>query len=198
MIKHELKIVALKGKDIVPYIKDLARLRIEIFKEYPYLYVGDFAYETKYLKTYTDCAESTVIFVFDHDKVVGASTCMPLEFEVDEFKKPFLDHNIKVRDVFFLGESVLLPEYRGRKIYRHFFQGRESAARNHGCKIATFYAVERASDDPRRPKDYQSLDEVWQYFGYQKHPELSAYFKWKEIGEEEESEKKVTFWLKNL
>ena len=36
-----LKIIRLKGQEIVPYIADLAQLRIEIFRDYPYLYLGD-------------------------------------------------------------------------------------------------------------------------------------------------------------
>jgi len=33
------------GDAIQPYIRNLAALRIEVFKEYPYLYNGDFDYE---------------------------------------------------------------------------------------------------------------------------------------------------------
>jgi len=52
----------LKGKEILPYLSELARLRIEIFKEYPYLYEGDLAYEEQYLHTYAVC--SVIFFLF--------------------------------------------------------------------------------------------------------------------------------------
>ena len=29
------------GSDIAPHVEDLARLRIEVFREFPYLYDGD-------------------------------------------------------------------------------------------------------------------------------------------------------------
>ena len=74
------------------------------------------------------------------------------KFETEEFKKPMLEHGISIPDVFYFGESLLLPPYRGKHIYRQFFLEREAAARAYGCKIAAFCAVERPHDDPRRPK----------------------------------------------
>lgn len=197
-MQQKLKIISFKGKDSIPYIPDLAKLRIEIFKNYPYLYIGDMEYETDYLQTYVDCPESVIVVVFDEDKVVGASTAIPLEFETDQFKKPFIEHDIKVPEIFYFGESVLLPAYRGQKIYRQFFQERETAARQYGSKIAAFCEIKRAADDSRRPKDYIPLDKVWRHFGYEKHPELCMYYEWKEIGEETMSAKPLIFWLKKL
>lgn len=195
-MKNGLKIKRLKGEEVIPYLSDLAKLRITIFKEYPYLYIGNMEYEMDYLKKYMTCSESIVVVVFDHEKIVGASTAIPLQFETDEFKNPFIENNLDIQNIFYLGESVLLPEYRGRNIYRYFFQEREAAAKEYGSKITAFCAVDRLPDDPRRPQNYVPLDDIWKRFGYQKHPELYAYFKWKEIGEKNESPKKLTFWLK--
>jgi GNAT superfamily N-acetyltransferase len=197
-VKEDLKIVRLKGKDIVPYITDLARLRIELFKDYPYLYLGDMKYEAEYLQTYVQCPESVMTLVFDNGKVVGASTAIPLVFESAEFQKPFIDLGIDIRTVFYFGESVLMPEYRGKKIYRQFFHERESAAREYGSQYAAFCAIVRPEDDPRRPEDYVSLDHVWQRFGYERHSELCVYFQWQEIGEAAPSKKSLVMWIKEL
>lgn len=193
-----LQIIRLKGKDILPYISDLATLRIKVFKEYPYLYEGDVHYEQNYLQTYVTCPESIMVLVLDQKQVVGASTAIPLEFETEECQAPFIAHGMNIKDIFYFGESVLLPAYRGQNIYRRFFQKREEAAREYGSRIAAFCAVERAEDDPRQPEGYVPLDQVWQYFGYQKHPELRAYYQWREIGEKEMSAKPLVFWLKKL
>ncbi len=193
-----LKIVRMKGSEIIPYISDLAKLRMEIFKSYPYLYDGSFDYETEYLKTYTTCPESIMVLVFEQDKVVGVSTAIPLELEIMEFQKPFIDNNYNIKDIFLFGESLLLPAYRGRNIYHHFFKEREDAARIYGCKLATFFAVERPIDDPRKPSDYVPLDKIWNRFGYKKHPEINLYIEWKEVDEETQSPKPVIFWLKKL
>lgn len=195
---NQLIIQRLKGNAILPYIPELAKLRIEIFKDYPYLYDGDLSYETTYLQTYVSCKESIMVLVFDKTQIVGASTAIPLEFEMPECKQPFLAKDINIQNIFYLGESVLRPNYRGQNIYRHFFQEREAAATEYGCHITAFCAVERNPNDPRRPKDYRPLDKIWQHFGYQKHPELCAYYEWKELGESVASKKPLIFFLKNL
>lgn len=197
-MKQLLKILCVKGQEIIPYISDLAQLRIDIFKNYPYLYEGDFAYELNYLKTYTNCSESFMVLVLDGKNVIGASTALPLLFETAECQKPFFEANLEIQNIFYLGESLLLPKYRGQGIYKIFFEERENAARKYGCKITTFCAVERQMDDPRKPVDYVSMVDTWHKFGYKKHPEICAYYKWKEIGESAESEKPMIFWMKNV
>ncbi|MES2218426.1 MAG: GNAT family N-acetyltransferase [Pseudomonadota bacterium] len=193
-----LQIQRLKGEAIVPYIMDLAKLRIEIFKSYPYLYVGNLEYEKKYLQTYVSCPESVMVLVTDNNQVVGASTAIPLQFEGEATKKPFIESDMSLDKIFYLGESVLLPAYRGRNIYKHFFQEREAAAKEYGSEITTFCAVERPADDTRRPVDFKPLDASWTHFGYTKHPELCAYYEWREIGEPTISAKPLIFWIKHL
>lgn len=167
-MKSQFKLVKVKGKEILPYIEALSKLRIEIFKEFPYLYIGDMEYEKKYLNTYSTCPESFAALVLDNEQVVGATTAIPLKFETEECQKPFIDNSMNINEIFYLGESVLLQSHRGLGIYKTFFEARETAACEYGCKITTFCAVERPWDHPRRPKDYVPLDEVWQHFGYQK------------------------------
>ena len=46
------------GAAIAPHVPDLARLRIEVFREFPYLYDGAEDYERKYLQTYINSPRS--------------------------------------------------------------------------------------------------------------------------------------------
>ena len=69
-----LEIIRLKGEEILPHISDLAKLRITILKDYPYLYEGDLEYETRYLHTYVSCPETCMVLVLDNKQIVGAST----------------------------------------------------------------------------------------------------------------------------
>ncbi len=195
---NDLKIISLKGQDILPYIPELAKLRINTFKEYPYLYEGNLEYEYKYLDTYIKCSDCMIILVIDGSEVVGASTSIPMEFETSEFKQPFLDNLINPRDIFYFGESVLRPEYRGRNIYRHFFSLRENNAKKYGSKVVTFAAIERPEDDARKPQNYIPLNDVWKHFGYTKHPELRTQFEWQEVGEQTPTYKTLIFWMKQL
>ncbi len=195
---NNLQINILKGSEITPFIPELAKLRIRIFHDYPYLYEGDIDYEQNYLHIYTKCPDSVMVIVLDQAKVVGASTSIPLRFEHQEFQQPFLNQGKKIDDIFYLGESVLLHQYRGMNIYHKFFLARETAAKEQGYHTTAFCSVKRAPNDPRKPINYKPLDQIWERYGYSHHPELCAYYSWKEIGESKESEKPLTFWLKSL
>ncbi len=176
----------------------LGALRISVFRDYPYLYDGSVDYEREYLKCYLDCPESLVVLVFDGGQAVGATTAMPLAFEGPEFQAPFLKAGMDVAEICYFGESILLREWRGRGIGRTFFQMREAHARALGLRRAAFCAVDRPPEHPLRPADYRPLDGFWTSQGYTKHPELRATFVWKESGEQAESPKTLTFWLKEL
>ena len=191
-----MKIQRFSGPDMLSFIPELARLRIEVFRDYPYLYDGNLDYEKKYLQTYVNCPDSVLVVVFDDDKVVGVSTAIPLKFETDDFKSPLIAAGFAINTIFYLGESVLLKEYRGHKIGERFFAEREAAAREQGYTMTAFCAVDRPDDHPQRPENWYPLDRFWQRLGYVKHPELKTNFAWKEMGEDEESDKPFTFWLK--
>jgi GNAT superfamily N-acetyltransferase len=181
------------------YLPDLARLRIVVFRDFPYLYDGSAEYEEKYLKTYTDCADSLIVLVLDGETVVGATTGLPMDAETPEFQKPFVERGYDPGKIFYCGESVLLKEYRGRGIYPKFFEERENHARSLGrFEWASFCCVQRPEDHPARPSDYQPLDRIWSKFGYVKHPELLTHYTWKDVGETEDTAKPMVFWLKPL
>lgn len=197
-MSNELKIKRFKGAAVREFIPYLARLRMNVFKEYPYLYDGDLDYETDYLHTYVCCSESNIVIVFDDKRIVGASTAIPLQYETYECQAPFINQKMNINEIFYLGESVLMPEYRGRGVYKHFFREREEAAREFGSKISAFCGVDRPIDDPRKPITHRSLDPIWQRFGYEKRPHLCAYYSWKEINQSERTTKPMAFWLKTL
>lgn len=195
------RIEILTGRDpaLKAAVPDLARLRIEVFREYPYLYAGSAVYEEKYLQTYTGCAESVAVLARAGDRVVGASTGLPLAAETPECQAPFVAQGINLSEVFYCGESVLLREYRGKGLYKAFFQGREQHARKlGGFRYMALCGVIRPDHHPRRPPGYTPLDAVWQHFGYVCHPELTTTFEWQDLDEVAESPKRMQFWLKAL
>jgi GNAT superfamily N-acetyltransferase len=193
-----IRIERISGSDLLQYIPELARLRIEVFHEFPYLYAGDLDYEKKYLQTYIDCPESVIVIAFDENKVVGASTAIPMKFETDELKKPFIEQQYDLDSVFYCSESVLNKNYRGLGIGVRFFEEREAHAQDlGGFKHITFCCVERPKDHPRRPADYMPLDLFWNKRGYFKHDELKTTYCWKDLDDTEETPKPMTFWLKH-
>lgn len=187
------------GKELARYIDEIARLRIIVFRDYPYLYDGTEAYEKKYLQTYMAAKNAMAVLALADEKVIGISTGVPMAEETVAFKLPFIEHQVNTDSLFYCGESVLLPEYRGRGVYKQFFAERENFARElGGMRQICFCAVIREESHPLRPKNYRALDEIWQHFGYQPQKELIAWFPWKDVDQQTESQHPMMFWLKNL
>ena len=193
-----IEIVSLHGNEVTPFLSTIARLVINTFKEYPYLHQDDLLSLVEFLKMYSECPESTVLLVIDDNNIVGISSAIPTRFDSTKFQKPFLDNGIDVNEVYYLGDSILLPSYRGKKIYRDFFNKREMAAADFGYSICAFVSVERPLNDPRRPKNYFSLEETWLRYGYQKYPELTIEQEWVDVGDTKPSKKNFVYWLKYL
>ncbi len=193
-----VRLLEVAGPDLGPWIDALGHLRITVFREYPYLYDGTPDYERGYLAVYRNCPRAMIVLALDADGgLIGATTCMPLEEESPEFRKPFEKSGLDPAGFLYLGESVVLKEHRGRGLGREFFARREGQARRLGLTAAAFCAVNRPREHPLRPAGHQPLDDFWTRMGYAKNPDLLATFCWKEIGEPGETPKTLTFWTKS-
>lgn len=188
----------MSGFELTRIIPSLAELRIRVFREFPYLYEGSSAYEQKYLQTYVKSSRAAVIAALDSGKVVGAATALPLEDETEEVKRPFALAGYQLDEIFYFGESVLLPEYRGQGVGNKFFDLREKAAAEAGITTCAFCAVERPMDHPLRPAGYTPLHQFWQKRGYHRQENLVTEFQWQDMGETSESKKRMVFWLRKL
>ncbi len=187
------------GEGLRRHIPDLARLRIQVFRDWPYLYEGDEAYERRYLETYLRSPRSIVVLALDGDRAVGASTALPLADEAAYVTQPFTARGLDIARFFYFGESVLDLTYRGQGIGVRFFEEREAHARSFGTfETVCFCAVQRPDDHPLKPGDYVPLDAFWNRRGYVKDPGFITHFPWRDIGEAEETEKPMAFWFKRL
>lgn len=188
-----------RGPDIASWLEDVARLRIAVFREWPYLYAGEDggAYEREYLAAYARSRDSVLVLALDGARVVGASTGLPLLDDPETFAAPLRAVGLPVGQVFYFGESVLLPGYRGRGLGHAFFDAREAHARAIGrFRWTAFCAVDRSPDDPRRPADYRANDAFWNRRGYARLPGLTVHLPWNEVGVGE-IEHPLTFWLRD-
>jgi len=187
------------GAEVSPHLDAVAALRIAVFRVWPYLYEGDFAYEGKYLATYARSPESLFVLAFEGDRVIGASTGIPLVDESENFKKPFALKGIAESDVFYFGESVLLKEYRGQGIGHRFFDEREGYARRLGrFRMTAFCAVERGIEDPRRPAEYLPNDTFWRKRGYTRQEDMFCSIDWQEVDAVSANAHDLRFWLRDL
>ena len=186
----------LTGAEVGTALGDLAQLRIAVFAAYPYLYDGDAAYEADYLAEYAAAPNAVLVAAFDGDRIVGAATAAPMIHQKAEFREPFVQAGLDVARLFYFGESVLLPEYRGLGIGHAFFDHREAQARRCGANAACLAAVIRAQDHPARPRGYLPHDVFWTKRGYAPMPGLVTELAWKEHGEDGESVKAMQYWLR--
>jgi len=199
MIPANHSVAAYTGSGLVPWLDEVARLRIEVFREWPYLYDGYADAERRYLRTYVDVADALLVICRDDTGVVGASTALPLRAETADITAPFRAAGIDLSRVLYCGESVLDAHHRGQGIGVRFFEERERHARRlAGVDTLAFCAVQRDAADPRRPTSYQPLDAFWRRRGFVPRPDLRTTLSWRELGESAESPKPMMFWLKSL
>jgi len=193
-----MEVRALTGAALEAALDDVARLRIAVFRDWPYLYDGDLDYERGYLSAYRDSPGAVVVGAFDGGRLVGAATGTPMADHAAEFAAPFAGVGVPLDDIFYCAESVLLPAYRGRGIGHAFFDLREAHARARAATHAAFCSVIRPDDHPLRPADARSNDAFWTKRGYAPLPGVVATFRWRDIGEAAETAKPLQFWMRRL
>lgn len=198
-VHMDFELLRLRGAEARQYETEIARLRLKVFWEFPYLYEGTLDYERDYLDTYFKAEHSFILLVRKDNRVIGVTTAIWAPEEVESFQKPFLEHGIDPDSVCYFGESILLAEYRGKGLGKIFFQERERFARTLPMvSIASFCAVVRPVEHPLRPPGYRSLDEFWETMGYRKVPDLVTGFEWKDRDKDYPDRKDLQFWMKNL
>lgn len=188
----------LTGEELTAALNDLARLRISVFRSWPYLYEGSLEYEAGYLQRYARTEGAVIVGAYDGSRLVGAATGEPLGAELEAFKTPFLKQGLDPENVFYMAESVLDPAYRGQGIGHRFFDEREAHARRLGFGEAAFCAVIRPDTHPLKPVDYAPLDPFWCKRGYEKLEGVVVTFPWRDVGENEETDKPMQVWHRNL
>jgi GNAT superfamily N-acetyltransferase len=190
---------SLTGAAVNAVLPDLARLRMEVFRDWPYLYDGSYDYERDYIASFASAAGAVVVVARDGDRIVGAATASPIGGHAEEFAAPFKARGEDISKIFYLGESVLLPAYRGRGVGHAFFDAREAHARAlGGFTRASFCSVVRPVNHPARPAGYVPLDAFWRKRGYELLPGVFGAFSWLDIGDAEETEKPMQYWMRNL
>lgn len=185
-----LRIETLTGPAITPALPALARLRVAVFREPPYLYDGTEASEAGHLADFARSPGAALVVAWDGATPVGCSTCMPLSEAGKSVTAPFIDRGLDLARFFYFGESVLLAPYRGQGAGVAFFVHREAHARASGAEIATFCAVIRTGESALAP--------FWRRRGYTHYPDLACTMRWKQVDTQSEVTNRLSFWMKPL
>lgn len=180
------------------YIQELARLRIEVFRDFPYLYDGSLAYEEAYLKTLIDAPDNLIVMAFDGSTVVGAATALPLHSETFNISQPIAESGYDINTVYYLGESIIRHPYRGKGINTRFFQTAEQRAQKLAAyDFLAFCSVERQREHPAYPGNYETPTHYWQKLGFQQ-TDIICNITWKDLYEDNASPKNLRFWIKEV
>ncbi len=194
-----LEVATVVGSAILPHVPALARLRRIVFRDWPYLYDGNDAYEAEYLATYARCPQAALAIAWNGAEPVGMSSCLPLPGETGNVLAPFRAAGLDPSRWFYFGESVLLREHRGAGVGVAFFERREAYARSlGGYRHAAFCAVRRPDDHPMRPADAVPLDGFWRRRGFVLRPGLTCTMRWQDLGQVGETDHLMQIWTKDL
>jgi GNAT superfamily N-acetyltransferase len=193
-----VSVAPVTGPGLAEVIPALARLRTTVFRDFPYLYDGDAAYESGYLADFAAAGGAVIVVARDGDEIVGAATAAPLATQDAAWQAPLAAAGFDIARTFYFGESVLLASHRGRGIGHAFFDHREAQARALGASHAAFCSVIRADDHPARPDDYRPLDAFWRGRGYAPLTGVTASFDWKCVGESEARSQSLQYWTRAL
>jgi len=190
-----LYIKALSGKDAQSYTEQIAQLRITMFRKYPYLYDGDMKNEESYLQTYWKSQKSTFLLLFNsEDEIVGLSSSRPLDEEMPEVKKPFLNTEIDLSKCLYIGETLIKEKYQGMQILDQMVKYYKEMVPKQAYECVLFMTVLREDNHPAKPDNYQPLDEIWKHYGFEVMKGKKIFLNWKRIDTQNEEENTLIVW----
>lgn len=193
-----IEVRGLTPGEVTSRLAEIAALRCVVFREWPYLYDGNLEYERAYLSPYCNDVRALIIAVLHNGRLVGMSTGMPLEMQSDQIVAPFLKRPESPSSILYGGESVLLSPYRGRGIGHTLFDQREAWARTLARQHIAFCSVIRPANHPARPAQEGHLDHFWTARGYAPVLGAVAEMSWRDLGDTEDTTKRLQFWMNTL
>ncbi|HEX2580239.1 MAG TPA: GNAT family N-acetyltransferase [Rhabdochlamydiaceae bacterium] len=163
------------------------------------MYDGDMQTEADYLGGYSSSKNGILAVVKDGEKIVGAVSGKPLAETEEVLLVPFAQKKLPIQSVFYLGEIMLLKEYRGKGIGYQLYTRFEEAVKQKNQHIhMALVEIIRQDHDPRKPKNYISGHRFWQKLGFLEHSEMVIKVAYKEIDSTEKISHSLVYSLKNL
>lgn len=191
------------GDSIKPHLDEVARWRLQHFREFPYLYAGTFEYEREYLQGMIGDNKSMLLMIDDQQgQLVGISTGVPLcggAEIVGDAPKLFRGAGLQAEKYYYFGEVIIAPDARGKSVARKMFDHQEARAASWGFASGCLAVVVREKPDARQPKYYVDSDKVWCGLGYSK-TQLTFEYEWPTIqvdGSVRETSNSLVFWTKD-
>lgn len=186
--------------EFLPFV---ATIRINIFKEYPYLYEGNFDEEMVDLESCAQLTDNAIAIAYHHETPVGFLYGIPLVEFAPHFENPvvelFNDKKLSPETCYYFADIIILPEHRGKNLSKKLFDALETYAQEQGYTSASFI-TESHDIHPLKPLDYKSLDPLWSSLQYKKTG-LTSYGSWQTHqpdGSIARQRHSAEIWFKNL
>lgn len=198
-----LRIDIYVGADSLEFIETVSKVRIDVFKDYPYLYEGDLEYEKKYVQGYTADSKAMIAIARIDGKIAGVSTGIPLISDseiVADAKKVFAKDQVDIGDYYYYGEIIVLPEFRGKSIASRLYAEQDAVVKTWGFKHVCILTVVREQDHPLKPENYKSPDSMWKHLGFFRN-NLTVEYHWPTIQIDKtvrDVNNTLEFWTKSL
>ena len=189
------------GEQIREHLPLMATLRSQSFKEFPYLYDGSVEAGEKYLATYAETKDATVIIAKFNGEIIGFSTGLPLNADTKltrDLKASYQRIEPDLARYYYFGEIIILPEFRGQGIARAMYDKQQTAVAEKGYTEFVILTVVRQANHPCQPKDYRSTDSLWPHLGFKKS-DITMHYPWAvidETGHSAETDNTMQAWNK--
>ena len=188
----------LTGAAVAAGLDDMATLRLDIFREYPYLYEGRRDDELVYLETYATAPDACVILAHDGATVIGAATGMPLSHEDQQMQDALSGTALPLDEIYYIGELLFRPAYRNCGLGGKLLGQLESRIRSLGrYRTLTCATVERPDNHPLQPPGYLPITRFLAHTGFARLPGVSTNFTWRET-DGIKRDHPMQFWIKPL
>jgi len=77
---------------------------------------------------------------------------------MQEIKEPYIKNKIDIKKYIYIGEIMILPEYRIKNLFNKISDYHEQHAKLQKYSNIIFMTVIRSHNHPLQPKSYRSLD----------------------------------------
>lgn len=189
----------LQGQQIKPFVEQITNLSLEVYREAPYLYEGSLEEYGPFIGYYSESAQGIASLVFVHDTLVGVAIGMPMVEMREKYLQPYAMKRPgeNLSEVFYLGEFLLLKEYRGKGWGKEMFSSFEAKAQEQNFKKICLCSI----TESHLNCDYQdnsSTDRFWEKLGFTKCEDITFSVAWKNVGTEENHPHQMVYWFKAL
>jgi GNAT superfamily N-acetyltransferase len=201
--KEDYTIKIITPEEMKPLFPFVAQARITIFRDYPYLYEGNFDDEVNDLDRYAQNPQSALAVAYHQDVPAGFLCGSDFIHYSPMFENPIADtfkkEGLDPEKHYYFADVILLPEHRGKHLSPKLFATLESHAQSKGYQ-STCFVTEYHHNHPLKPKNHRSLVTLWNNLGYNRS-DILAYASWpthQVDGTVKTQQHPLIFWFKKL